>query len=51
MGPALCFAAVFLALEIFRPAGERWKLTRLRGAALGWLAGMLLHALVQSLNN
>lgn len=46
MGPALCFAAVFVVLEFGRPAGQRWRLTRERAAALGWLAGMLLLALV-----
>ncbi|MBQ5963160.1 hypothetical protein [Massilia sp. ZL223] len=45
MGSTICFAAVFLALELFRRAGQRWKLTNGRAAALGWLVGMILLAL------
>ena len=46
MGPALCFAAVFVVLEFGRPAGQRWQLTRERMLALGWLSGMLVLSLV-----
>ena len=46
MGPALCFAAVFVVLEFGHPAGQRWKLTPGRLLALGWISGMLLLALV-----
>ena len=45
IGPSLCFAAVFLALELFRPAGQRWKLTNGRAAVLGWVVGMILLAM------
>ena len=49
MGPALCFAAVFVVLEFGHPADQRWRLTRGRLLALGWISGMLLLALVLAL--
>ena len=42
---ALCSGAVYVALEFLHPAGQRWRLTRLRLVALGWIAGMVIVAL------